>query len=781
MLSPNIARRLGWTSVFLLFAFGIFNLPIYPSVDLDPSWRMALGYFSQQGSQFGTDVVFTYGPLGFVTGKTYSGIQFWSLIAGQALLAVVSAAVLTAQARRLQGYSLLFGLGFFSLFGIIYEDALHMLVIVLLGFFALRQVDRLRWPILAVLSVVLAGFSLVKFTDFVLAAGMVCTVAGYAAYRRQWRACVILIATYAVMLSVIWLGLGQNLGHLPAYVANSWEVSQGYQWAMGFPTPNLQLGLGLFVLVVLIAYAGFHLVFHADKPRAVANLTLIGVFTYMNWKHGFIRPDGHMIGFFICAMLPLTNYPVLLDDTPRFSRLHRWAFLVAILASLWAMESSIWGVVRGSLGTFQGRIWNNVAAIVDWDGTQLQYRDRLQVARQTTNLPRVRELAGQATIDVLGSEQGIALLNRFNYKQRPVFQGYSVFTPALSKLNAKFYAAPTAPYYVLMKIQSIDTRLPTMDDPEVLQMLMHRYIFQFQEGGFLLWKRKSGEFDAAKFTPRRLRTQILALDQPMQLTPAESDLPLWLKVDLQPSWLGRLRAFLYKPPQVKLRINLANGDVVEYLMPLPQGRTGFIINPLVEDHIDYLQFASNQLIKRVTSIALVLNEGDAKFFSPSTRYELSALPPGEATPSYLPKDLAKTFYMFKNCPVTYEAALPVSVSQLSDKPVAMLHAPSQMVFELPPRSKNLSGQFGMLTGSYTGDGHTNGAEFLIYWSDGSRRVDLFRRFLNPGSLDTDRGLQDFSIAVDRFYGGRIYFETKPGPYGDNGWDWTTWTNVYFSR
>ncbi|MCP5531046.1 MAG: hypothetical protein H7A44_11470, partial [Opitutaceae bacterium] len=47
-----------------------------PSVNLDASWRMALGKFLMDGKQFGTEVVFTYGPLGFLMGKTYYGSGF---------------------------------------------------------------------------------------------------------------------------------------------------------------------------------------------------------------------------------------------------------------------------------------------------------------------------------------------------------------------------------------------------------------------------------------------------------------------------------------------------------------------------------------------------------------------------------------------------------------------------------------------------------------------------------------------------------------------------------
>jgi hypothetical protein len=72
--------RLDRGLLFALLTTVIFSFPNKPSFDLDASWRMALSQFFIDGLQFGQDVVFTYGPLGFVMGKTYSGLLFWGFL-----------------------------------------------------------------------------------------------------------------------------------------------------------------------------------------------------------------------------------------------------------------------------------------------------------------------------------------------------------------------------------------------------------------------------------------------------------------------------------------------------------------------------------------------------------------------------------------------------------------------------------------------------------------------------------------------------------------------------
>ena len=90
---------LGRPLLWLLLAMAIISLPRYPTLELDSSWRMALGWFFHQGLQIGRDVVFTYGPLGYVMGRTYFGLQFASLVLWQVFTGGVFAAVIIASAR----------------------------------------------------------------------------------------------------------------------------------------------------------------------------------------------------------------------------------------------------------------------------------------------------------------------------------------------------------------------------------------------------------------------------------------------------------------------------------------------------------------------------------------------------------------------------------------------------------------------------------------------------------------------------------------------------------
>ena len=773
-LLPKARAPIGWTVLFLLLVAGIFSYPLYPSADLDASWRIALGYFFKQGAQFGQDVVFTYGPLGFSMGKTYSGLQFQAIVVVQLIIAVLGALVIIHEGRRLQGLSRwAFFLGFL-LFGITYEDALHMLVIILMGFQLLRG-DGGRWG-RVVLLLALTVLASIKFTNLMLAALAVGVVVSHELWRKRWRKAALVAGVFGGGFVAVWFLCGQNPLNLPNYFRSSWSISQGYTEAMGFSTPWPPLWKAFVVLGAIGSYLLFHLRLNPDKPRALANAAMLAGFVFMNWKHGFVRADGHMIGFFFCAMLPLTAYPALLDDPPRWRRLHYAAFLCAGGLTLWGIESSLFGVTRTCLGIVQNKIWNNIEWTLYPAQTQQRYHDRLMQQREAVNLVKTRKLVEHASVDVLGYEQATAIFNDFNYQPRPVIQSYSVFTPYLAQLNGDFFSSTKAPEYVLLKIQTIDGRLPMMDDPEVWRLLPHRYDHVHTERGYQLWKRLPGQFDPAAVAPKLLQTTELAVGTKLKLD-AYASKHLWARINLKQTLFGQLHAFLYKPPHVTLILTDDTGKDAEYYIPLSQGRAGFILSPIIEDTVAYASFANARAGREVRSLSLRIKPGDLFLFASTARVEISELPPSHTAERFFNLAIAERFHMFKTFPIQFEAHVTISEATVDDRQVVVLHAPSEMVFNLPPVPHEVSGFFGFLPGTYTKGGDTNGAVFIVYWSNGAERVELFRRFLDPVRVEGDRGLQEFKVDLSKLNSGRLYLHIDPGPFGNFAWDWTCWSDI----
>lgn len=774
---PNV---LDWTFRILGFVTMTaiaFCLPLFPTMELDSSWRMALGKFFMEGRQFGREIVFTYGPLGFAMGKTYWGSHWGVLIGWHAVQAVVFAALVFWHAYRLTGYSRVFFFLFFFLFGLSYQDAMHQSIMVLAGMELIRRSNSpWRWSSAALL-LLLAILSLVKFTNLLLGFFLVLLAGGLELWQTRRLRALRVPAVFLGMFLLGWMACGQNPGNLPAYFHSSWEISQGYQDAMGLASPSGQLYRALGVVVLLLAYLLLNLATHPDRIRGLA-LTLGALaHLYLNWKHGFIRADGHQIGFYYAALTIIVSAPLLLEDSPRFRLVKNSLLAAGGLLAVVSMDLVLPGLVRGALGSAQNNVNLHVTFALGQAYTRDIYEGRLEAESNNVNLRKVRATVGSSSVDVLGFEQAVALYNRLNYQPRPVFQGYSAYTPYLSRLNYEYYASDRAPEFVLFKLQTIDGRLATMDDPHALRLLIQRYTYLFSEQGFALWQRKPGPFDAAAYDPKPLRSAVHRFGENISLADLAGQ-NIWVEIDYRFNLLGKLRRFLFRPVLVQLHITDDKGVESVHRLPQPIGRAGFMLSPVVNDMLDYMRAAGGVPPRRAASIRIDTAPQDRDCVQDDLRVSLYSLPPSEAGKDYFKNADKAKFHMFMETPISYEALNPPNEDEIDKRRVMIMHAPSQMVFEVPAGTTMIQGGFGFVPGAYLNGGRTNGAQFTVYWSDGNDRVVLHERFLDPVTKLNDRGLQQFSTRLPKG-AGHVTFRIDPGPYGEFAYDWTGWTGIEF--
>jgi hypothetical protein len=545
---------------------------------------------------------------------------------------------------------------------------------------------------------------------------------------------------------------------------------------MALPSPPDPLWKAVAAVVVLAVYGGLYLCFHPHKPQALAFVAILGAFVFVSWKQGFVRSDGHMMTFFVCALVPVIAFPVLLGDGPRLRWLQRSLLVFAGVLCVAGLHDVAPGFVRSAAGQLQNKIWNNVDHLVHWPAYRRSFDDRLREQQQMADLPEVRAAVGRATIDVLGYEQAVALLNSLNYHPRPVFQSYAAYTPRLARLNQDFYFSERAPKFVLVKVQTLDGRLPSSDDSLLLNLFVHHYRYILSEKRYQLWQRREQRPDPATLAPRLLRTVTVAPNTPSSLEDLVGR-PVWATIALSPSLLGRLRSFLYKPAFVRLIIEQTDGQHGEYNLPLLEGRTGFILSPMIVDAASYLRFAGGQPGAWVRSITVAVQREDLSYFSAQAGITLFALTPSTARADYVEQAARERFWTFKTVPLSFRAFSQPGEAEIDGQKTIVMHAPSEMVFDVPHGATHVSGSFGYVRGAYEAGGHTDGAEFRVIWTKGNERAVIYARFLNPFDNPADRGLQTFQVSLKGLAGGQLRLEVNPGPKNDHRWDWTAWTSI----
>jgi hypothetical protein len=774
LFSCAVSELLLWLLLFLM----AFALPKYPSIELDASWRMALTYFFQQGYTFGTDVIFTYGPLGFLLGRTYSGDLLVALVVWQLFLAALTATLLLRLSHNFTGLSRFCFIAFFALFGVGYEDALHTILIVLLGWQMIDQLSReTSRAVVIPQGLFFAFLGAIKFTNLMLAGVVVIVVSIYALVCRRRSKAWSLAGAFGLGFLAIWLGCHQPLTAVPAYLFNSLEISSGYEATMGLPTPFAALWKACAILVLLLAYAIWHLRTQPDRRRSIASFVILAAFLYLNWKHAFVRADGHMLGFFYSVLLVSLAYPALFAESGPRLWVGRALLVPAAVLSLLGIYDTLPSIVQWVGSVTNEKMVKTLRAFTDEAGTRQDLHNQLQMQRTNADLPKVRAVIGKSTIDVLGFEQGVALLNRFNYAPRPVFQSYSAYTPRLSTINASYYTSKNAPEYALLKLQTIDGRPPMLDDAQVLRIFPHYYRYVLSEKGYQLWRRRPTVPDADQLLPRPLAQLQLPLGKESSLKEFGHQM-LWAEFSLPPSLLGRIRRLLYKPPIVELALTDQQNKTEVYRLPLPAAHGGFLLNPLINDLTDFIDAQGGEPKRWTESVKLIVAPSDRRYFSDRASMTISAVTASKAKPEYDRQLEREKYSMFSLVPDETAAFTTPSEVQIDGHAALVMHAPSLMVFTPPPSAVRVRGNFGYPPGAYLNGGNTDGAEFRVLWATDTERRLLFSQLIRPVQEPKDRGLHHFEVDLRNLpKGGHLQLEISPGPRDEHSWDWTAWSDV----
>ena len=579
----------------------LFQAPTPISADLDPSWQESIMDGIVRYRQFGRDLSFTMGPYGFLlcghaTAEAVS-LKLWSDYVVKSVL-IVLAVVAVWPLHITRRWLLLLCLPFF---GLLYLDVVWMVLAVVFGS-ALMTKERLPHIKIALFVSALAVLGLAKFT--LLLCGVVgvagaCVVAlAHGDYRRAG----VVAGIWIVSTLGLWLLIGQQLTVLPQYLRSSLEISRGYEWAMAYEGEPWARAWCVAVLAVL-ATVGM-VAFLLYRTRIAAHSRIVGLYycaiIFLVWKHGIIRGDDHVVGLFGALFLVGLLLPSAFHaDAP----LDHTDIVVPLFAvvGLWVANPAL---MAGAVERFETRLATNARQILSPLSLRRDWERQTDRERLRYDLPQIRETVGSAPVDFLSFNEGILLLNGLNYQPRPVFQGYSTYTTWLERQNRDFLLSAQAPEFLVVRYLTIDDRYAAQDDALLLSEVPRLYELALKEHDLLLLRRRSGA--SRQPQSRELISEYAPrFDQPVSIPPS-GGAGLWLQVDVQPSWLGRLRAIAYKPARLAIEITDATGVTTKFRLLTQTASEGFVIAPYLANATQFEAFLRGTSSASAKSIRIVV-------------------------------------------------------------------------------------------------------------------------------------------------------------------------------
>ncbi len=589
--------------------------PLPPRPDLDPSWQLILVDAWLHGRQFGPDIVFTWGPLGFLFSQFILpdalGAKLWFEMIGRLIIA----AVLVALAWPLPVVRRLIWLATLVVMGIGWFDVLALVAVA--GLLAAWLLPPGR-PIRTALAIALIGAaSLIKLTLMTVAiAGMVLMAAAALADRRLVRAAVI---AAGIPLSILtwWMLAGQSPWNLPTYLKLASEISAGYTSAMTLeePQPIFLAGLG-----VMLAHT-FWLIPALNDARSdwkrLPVIALLVLVVLVSWKHGYTRGGVHAHIFFLASLLMATLMPAMAGA-------RRWAeigSLVAVSTSVIALEVSFPGTLQQNATfaahrvTAAARQIGNISSVVE------AHHRGTGSAEDSARLPHTTEVVGSQPIDLVGYTQGRLYLNGLTHHPRPVPQSYAAYTGTLIEANRAFLAGNQAPPYLLAALHVVDSRYPTQEDAAVIIDLPRRYEPLFEEDGLWLLSRRSVQ-------PSPASAEVI-LD--VTVTPGEwIELPAHesfahvIRIEARPSFRARLRTLLYRQPLLHMSVVDEGLTTFDSRVIPPIADSGFLIQPRVAGTDDFVAWLRGESRGWNQRLALGTGPGEADAWS-EFRVQISRL------------------------------------------------------------------------------------------------------------------------------------------------------------
>lgn len=516
---------------------------VSPGPGLDASWTLALHVAAEQGLNHGTELVFSYGPLGFLAEPSVAG-ETTALLSGlyQLLLRTLFAFSVVVLSRRSFGLPIAATLALVGA-AIMPRSVLPLALAALWGLAAIQEPpEGRRRDLLLVAGGALAGIELLVKLNVGVAVAAIVAVAALGLGGRRGRDLALVAGSFTVVAVASWFGSGQELANVDDFLSTSFQIISGYSEAMQNENPRFwwdwiaaAVVIGATGGVVVVAMRG------APRGRRVAALLVFGILAFALFKQGFVRHDPGHVELFIGAIVA----PWLALRLPGSGRWVAAAAVGLIALFSWPLASrDLPETIRPRLALEQLR------ALIDPGERDAVGEEAKAATRAAYGIdPRVIERIGDAPMHALPWESAIPWAYDLEWRPLPVFQDYTAYTPELDRANADAAASPDGPEYLLMHLDEeldladLDGRYPPFDTPAATRAILCNFRPALQSGGYALLERAHGRCGPE----RSLEAVTAAYGEPVTVPRARDGEAVFASVEgLESAGLERLRSFAFR-------------------------------------------------------------------------------------------------------------------------------------------------------------------------------------------------------------------------------------------
>lgn len=566
---------------------------------IEDLWIQMLHTAFAERLQFGRDIVFTFGPWGFLYGGYHPATYLVSVVVW-AVLAVVFWWAAWRVVTHFFKNPLVCWLWMMAVIGLAsISPSLNMdvrltvwpLLLLLLHFCVEER--PFTWT-QAMLVISLALLSLIKNSIFTVAVVTVLIIAADSVFRHRRFPWIVL--AFAGGIFFFWVLAGQQLTWFGLFLRGASEIVDGYTEAMMMwwrPTDEADILRFWGVAIAVCALVGCVL---CKQHRLFGLLPLLGFafIVFAAFKYGYVRHDGHEVTatnlLLLAALLWLPAAWCIVWERSK------WLIPVVVLPLIFATPLASLSLKRYATGELSSVLGEQLTAqklfapanfflgfLEDRRHSFTAYNTYVTGLRART----FPDLDIHGTADVYPFSQALALPLGLTCRARPIFQSYSAYTPKLAQMNATHLRSDRAADYIFFDVSTIDGRFASQDDSLSWPELLTRYDITGMAGKYILMK-KSVTPRQYQLTP--IAETVASFDEAIAI-PSMMGGPVWLQIDIRRSLWGNIVAMLYRPTRVWLTVVARGGMYSGRLLPA-EARAGFLLSPVVENRQSFFALAS---------------------------------------------------------------------------------------------------------------------------------------------------------------------------------------------
>lgn len=333
--------------LLLGYIFGISLILDYRQVcyGLDPSHFFATNYFFNQHIKFGPDVVWTYGPLGFLIKPVNIGFNLDIAIFFQVMVWVIFCGTFIYLTSK--RYISILQLCFFAFFftfargsDLLFDYFTCTVVFLLLSVTFFIK----KWGSLYIFALFFAVFLwMVKFdlAFSALSAFLIFIAARYYIDKKEAvRVSILTLLSFPLVFITLYMAHNPSFAGLILYIKGIYYISSGYSFH-SLPGEEIELFAALFFLALYLLLA---LLLRKFKQKSFFIAIILAIPVFLAFKRGFTRQDTHVFTFFSFSLVSLAVIFLFTD----FKKIMRgavkqgvWASLIILLAVAYVFYAKV--------------------------------------------------------------------------------------------------------------------------------------------------------------------------------------------------------------------------------------------------------------------------------------------------------------------------------------------------------------------------------------------------------------------------------------------------------